>query len=172
MARFTLIISVLALSVFLLLSILNTSHRLGPSVYDIWISVNGQPTRCTGFHSTYASNPFETRTHVFTNPTGAIVDGNPVTVIKDQLCRHETRFNEAEILTHIHRNGPVPGVVQSAFHEVNDNTFVRSRRQFRTGLQQLGRSIMSIDNVKALLEALFDILECNVPSLLHWIGTH
>ncbi|KAJ2925742.1 hypothetical protein H1R20_g11347, partial [Candolleomyces eurysporus] len=140
---------------------LEVHEQVATAIYDIRIRTNSaQAIECLGFRSIYASTPFETRTHVLLNPfSEVVVDGKPLTVIKDQLCRSNTRFNEEVILNHIHREGPVPGVVQSAFHEVNTNTFVKSRSQFRTGLQEFGRSIMSVDTVEEMLEVLFDVLE-------------
>ncbi len=54
---------------------------------------------CPGFFPLFASSPFGTRTHVLTNPSSEVqVNGRALTVLKDQLCRSDTRFDEQSIL--------------------------------------------------------------------------
>jgi hypothetical protein len=67
-----------------------------------------------------ASNPFGTRTDVLSNPTSNVmVNDKPLTMLKDQMCRVRTRFNEHDILTNrVHGPGNVPGVVEVVCHEV------------------------------------------------------
>ena len=67
--------------------------------YTIRISItvktefNGADTKqeiiedCPDFLPIYAINPFESRTHILSNPNSEIeVDGKPLRVFKDQLC--------------------------------------------------------------------------------------
>jgi hypothetical protein len=69
---------------------------------------------CTGFCAISARNPFSTRTHVLSNPSfKEKVNGKALTVLKDQLCRSGTRFDEEIILKAIHRKRVVPGVVEA-----------------------------------------------------------
>ncbi|RXW16273.1 hypothetical protein EST38_g9581 [Candolleomyces aberdarensis] len=79
---------------------LEVHEQVATAIYDIRIRTNSaQAIECLGFRSIYASTPFETRTHVLSNPfSEVVVDGKPLTVIKDQLCRSNTRFNEERYL--------------------------------------------------------------------------
>jgi len=48
----------------------------------------GYTIDCPGFSPIYASSPFGTRTHVLSNPSSDVkVKGQPLMVLKDQLCR-------------------------------------------------------------------------------------
>ena len=118
---------------------------------------------CPDFEQIYASNPFETRTHIFSNPhSRVIVDGKLLTVLKDQLCRLETPFDERTILTHIHHQKKVPGVVEAVYCESAPiPLFLPNRKQRgrrRIGLRQFGRPFSSISTLQQMLEIVFDIL--------------
>ena len=125
---------------------------------------------CPGFEPIYASNPFETRTHIFSNPHSRVmVDGKLLTVLKDQLCRLETRFDEHTILTHIHDQKKVPGVVEAVYYE---QTLIppslpsrKQRGRRRIGLGQFGRPFSSISTLQQMLEIVFDILEGALTSI-------
>ncbi|KAF8341443.1 uncharacterized protein EI90DRAFT_2965802 [Cantharellus anzutake] len=114
---------------------------------------------CHNFLPISASNPFQTRTHVLSNPNSEVmVQGKPLKVLKDQLCRVGTRFNEHMILSMI---GSVPGVVEMVYHRVFDIPLPlsSSRRKYLTGLHQFGKPFTSIPTLQAMLEAAYDILE-------------
>ena len=55
---------------------------------------------------------------MLTNPLSKVqVDDWDLTVLKDQLCRPDTRFDEQCILIHIHQPVKVPGVVETVHSE-------------------------------------------------------
>ena len=121
---------------------------------------------CPNFEPIFASNPFGTRTHVFSNPNSEVKINNKVlTVLKDQVCYCETRFHERDILSHIHtpEEEPVPGVVQVVYDElITIPPFVtdsESKAKYRIGLVQSGRPFSSITTLRQMLEIAFDILE-------------
>ncbi|KAG8906203.1 hypothetical protein FRB99_007419, partial [Tulasnella sp. 403] len=121
---------------------------------------------CPNFLPLYASSPFETRTHVFVIPeeNSVDVDGKKLAVIKDQVCRTYSRFDEHEILEHVHKPKRVPGVVEAVYHDsINlpsqlGGLDVR-RVKHRHGLRQLGNPFMSIPTVKEMLQVAFDTVE-------------
>lgn len=117
---------------------------------------------CPGFSPIYARNPYESRTHILSNPTSDIkVGGKVLKVVKDQLCRIGTRFDEHTILTLVHTPEEVPGVVEAVFHElVNISPLLDiSRAKHRLGLRQTGSPITSVPTLKGMLEMVFDVLE-------------
>ena len=118
---------------------------------------------CSGFSPIYATNPFGSRTHVLSNPHSDVkVDGKVFTVLKDQLCERDRRFDEYGILTmNVHSPEKVPGVVEAVYHElVEIPVSLRvSRVKHRIGLQQLGSPIGSIPTIRGMLEVVFDVLE-------------
>ena len=117
---------------------------------------------CPGFFPLFASSPFRTRTHVLTNPSSEIeVDGRALTVLKDQCCRSDTRFDEQSILNRIHQPTRVPGVVEAVHFQIIENPLTGERQKHCLGLRQTGSPFMSILTVRKMLETLFDILEGN-----------
>ena len=131
------------------------------TVHGTKLEDNGTETtiECHNFESVYASNPFGTRTHILSNPHSKVkVDGKPLTVLKDQVCRRETRFNEYDILARVHSQDKVPGVVEAAYHEFITIP-LHHKRKHRIGLVQLGRPFSSITTLQEGLEILFDTLE-------------
>jgi len=112
----------------------------------------------------YARSPFGTRTHIFSNPKGPV--NVNVAVLKDQLCQHESRFDEHSILSHIHSAGNVPGVIEEVYHETLEVPFCTSRRKYRMGMQHLGQEFMTIPTPQQMLEIVFDILEGNFISVI------
>ena len=123
---------------------------------------------CTKFRAISARNPFTTRTHVLSNASfQEKVNGKPLTVLKDQLCRAGTRFDEETILRTIHRKRVVPGVVEAVHHETIRNRWseVSKRDHHRFGLRQLGLPFTSIPTPRKVLEVLFDVLEGIVISV-------
>jgi hypothetical protein len=140
--------------------------------YTVQITVNaevngGEKMDCPGFFPFYASSPFGTRTHVLLYPESDVkVNGEPLTVLKDQLCRVETRFNEHDILKEIHRQEKVPGVAQAVHHESTKIPFCQSRKKHLTGLRQMGRAFATISTLQQVLEIVFDVLEGSLSVLL------
>src|SRR5712675_2574078 len=64
--------------------------------YNVRVQGNdGEQIICPGFCPIFASNPFGTRTHILSNPDSKVkINGSPLVVLKDQLCRSGTRFYE------------------------------------------------------------------------------
>ena len=121
---------------------------------------------CRGFSPLFAANPFGTRTHVLTNPSSNVeVNGQVLTVLKDQLCRPMARFNERTILNQIHKPVAVPGVVEAVYSETIETPLSDGRERHRLGLGQSGGPFMSIPTVRKMLETLFDVLEGDSNSL-------
>jgi len=119
----------------------------------------------------YASNPFGTRTHILSNPASEVMVNNKLmTVLKDQLCRVGTRFNEYDILTRVHDPETVPGVVEAVSHEVINipRDFCPDRKKHRMGLHQLGRLLITIPTLAQVLEVIFDILEGKSSYPIHF----
>jgi hypothetical protein len=117
---------------------------------------------CAGFVPLFASNPFGTRTHVLSNPLSKVqVNNRDLTVIKDQLCRLDSCFDERSILGRIHQPVKVPGVVEAVHFEIIETPLSEERQKHRLGLRQSGNSFMSIPTVRIMLETLFDVLEGN-----------
>ena len=115
---------------------------------------------CEGFVPIYARNPFETRTHVLSNPSSELnIRGQPLTVLKDQMCRLGTRFNEHAILDAVHLPEEVPGVAQMVYHRKIDSPYSNERGKYLTGLRQSGRPFLSIQTLQEMLETTFDTLE-------------
>jgi hypothetical protein len=149
--------------------------------YTIRINIDGDDTKksnsidCSGFSPIYASNPFQSRTHILSNPQSEIrIGGKVLKVIKDQLCRLGTRFDEHTILTLVHSPEKVPGVVEAVYHESIEIPPVLdvSRVKRRLGLQQLGSPIMSISTLQKMLEMVFDVLEGDFISIDNALGTY
>ncbi len=82
-------------------------------------------------------------------------------MLKDQLCRAGTRFDEEMILSAIHRKGVFPGVVEAVHHETIRNSWseVSKRDKHRFGLRQLGLPFTGIPTSRKVLEVLFNVLE-------------
>jgi len=121
----------------------------------------------------FASSPFGTRTHVLTNPSSEVqVNGRALTVLKDQLCRSDTRFDEQSILNHIHQPVRVPGVVEAVHSQIIETPLTDGRQKHRLGLRQSGSPFMSIPTVRKVLETLFDVLEGNLYSIGKRRHTH
>ena len=131
------------------------------ATYTIKINYPGGPTegtKCGGFYSIYARNPFATRTHVLSNPKFTL-EGNVLTVMKDQLCKGK-RFEELKILNdHVHKPKRVPGVVVAAYGEKLKPLQSKERIKHRLGLGEIGSPFMSIPTLSKVLETLFDVLE-------------
>jgi hypothetical protein len=137
--------------------------------YNVQITgVARDPITITDLRPIYASNPFGTRTHILINPNSKVnINGRPLTVVKDQLCRVGTRFYEQSILTQVHSPEKVPGVVEPVYHEVIkiSRNLCKSREKHRLGLRQVGKPFMTIPTVAQVLEIVFDILEGSVSPI-------
>jgi len=126
--------------------------------YTINITYRGTK-ECRGFYSIYARNPFATRTHVLSNPNFE-VEGNDLTVLKDQFCRVKRRFEELTILNeYVHKPERVPGVVVATYGEQIRSPLSEERCKYRLGLGENGSPFMSIPTLSKVLETLFDVLE-------------
>jgi hypothetical protein len=144
-------------------------------MYNVRITVDRNPITITNLHPIYASNPFGTRTHILSNPDSRVrINGEPLTVLKDQLCRVGTRFYESDVLTRIHSPEKVPGVVEAVYHEVIKipRDFCLSREKHRLGLQQIGKPLTGIPTVARMLEVVFDMLEGNLSPIIHILYAH
>jgi hypothetical protein len=129
--------------------------------YTIRINYQGRKKAVSGFYQIYARNPFATRTHVLSNPNFN-VEGDNLTVLKDQFCRVGRRFEELTILNkHVHKPERVPGVVVAAYGEqINLPLSVSNERcKHRLGLGESGSPFTSIPTLSKVLETLFDVLE-------------
>ena len=84
-----------------------------------------------------------------------------LTVLKEQLRSTGRRFDEGTILTKIHKQRRVPGVVQAVEIEVIEAPLSPEREKHRLGLRQMGSPFRSIPTAKKMLETLFDLLEGN-----------
>jgi len=124
------------------------------------INIKDNTQECPGFYPLYARNPFETRTHVLSNPDFKFEGGN-LTVFKDQFCRARRRFEEREILTRIHKQWQVPGVVVATYDEkfILPRPGPEQRFKYRLGLGERGLPFTSISTPYKVLETLFDVLE-------------
>lgn len=132
--------------------------------YTVRITVrtgdNDEAVMCSGFYPVYGSSPFVTRTQILSNPRSEVeVNGERLTVLKDQLCRVGSRFNEFTILTQIHEPEKVPGVVEAVYHDVIKVTHCNFRERHRVGLRQMGTRLISVPTLQQMLEIIFDILE-------------
>jgi hypothetical protein len=144
-------------------------------MYNIQITkdrngMDRNPITITNLRPMYASSPFGTRTHILSNPDSKLkINGETLTVVKDQLCRVGTQFHEYSILKQVHSSEKVPGVVEAVYHEVIKipRDFCPSRERHRLGLQQMGNPLTSIPTVAQMLEIVFDILESNLSSITH-----
>jgi hypothetical protein len=126
--------------------------------YTIKITYRGTK-ECRGFYPIYARNPFATRTHVLSNPNFE-VEGNDLTVLKDQFCRVKRRFEELTLLNeYVHKPERVPGVVVAAYGEKIMSPLSEERCKHRLGLGESGSPFMSIPTLSKVLETLFDVLE-------------
>ena len=123
----------------------------------------------------YASNPFGSRTHILSNPESEVnVDGKPLTVLKDQLCQVEMRFDEYDVLTHVHHPEKVPGVIEAVYHEVIPipRDFCQAREKHRLGLRQTGKPFTNIRTVGQILEIIFDTLEGSLSLVVCILYAH
>ena len=143
--------------------------------YNVRIIVDSNPITITNLRPIYASNPFGTRTHILSNPDSEVkINGEPLTVFKDQLYRVGTRLYESDILTRVHSPEKVPGVVEVVYHEVFKipRDFCPSREKHRLGLRQIGKPLIGIPTVAQMLEIVFDILEGNISPIIHILYAH
>jgi hypothetical protein len=94
----------------------------------------------------------------------AIVNNLPVTVIKDEYRRPGRRFNEAEILHHIHAEEEIPGIVHIAHSETvmqvhNIPVCSGDRQKNRIGLSRYEKPFMDLKTPLAALMVIYDLLE-------------
>jgi len=167
-------------------------RRMGDSfwVFDITLTIYKSPSvecagdtpaieklvECAGYTIEKALGFVGRRTHIFVNiDNPASLNGVAITVIKDQYCRQDHRFNEAEVLQHIHKGVEVPGVVHMVHSEDvkrDDGIPVCSgdRYKRRIGLAEYGKPFMDLKTPLEALKAIYDLLESelefDMPGLL------
>jgi hypothetical protein len=103
---------------------------------------------------------FGRRTIVFTCP-------KPKVVIKEQYIETTRRFEEGSILTKIHENGTVPGVVRPGWFgsvQASENELIvegrkSKRKKTRVVLLDKVPSIMDAKTPREVLVAMYDLLE-------------
>jgi hypothetical protein len=144
------------------------SHFLDPShmrtgfnreTFEATYTVRFKDKEYPNFHTIHATNPFTACTHVFSNLSLTQGDDGPPLVIKEQLCRTGSRFDEFTILTNIHQLITVPGVVEAIWGETIEATLSSKRKKHHLGLWQRGMPFTSIPMARKMLETLFDLLE-------------
>ena len=135
-------------------------------VFDIVLSIPDSPSvECVGYRIENARVSTGRRTHIFANtddPT--LLNDVAITIIKDQYCYQGHRFDEAEILRHIHAEEDIPGVVRIAHSEDvvrSDGTPVCSgcRHKKRICLVEYGKSFMDLKTPLEALKVIYDLLE-------------
>jgi hypothetical protein len=131
-------------------------------VFDIMLTIPHLPSvECVGYRIEKALG----WTHIFVNNVNpTLLNGVAITVIKDRYCYRGHRFNEAEVLTHVHAEEEIPGVVHMAHSEDvtrSDGTPVCSgdRYKKRIGLVEYGKPCMDLKTPLEALEAIYDLLE-------------
>ena len=152
---------------------MNADLKTKQVTYTIRIEDGENQVDCRGFYAIYARNPFRTRTHVLSNPSSDVqVNGRELTDIKDQLCRADARFEEYDILNHIHDTESVAGVVEAVYHEVIEggDQFLKlsARKKHRICLRQSGKPFMSIQTLQDMLEVIFDTLEGRFIMIIYY----
>ena len=104
-------------------------------------------------------NPY----HVLSNPYSELrINGNNLTVLKDQLCRIGKCFKESSILKkYVHQPMRVPGVVVLTHDEEITNVYSKKKERckHRLGLEDNGLPFTGIPNLYEVLKTLFDVLE-------------
>ena len=135
-------------------------------VFDIMLTIpHSQSVECVGYRIGNALGCVGRRTHIFVNNVNPIIlNGVAITIIKDQYCDPGHRFNESEVLSHVHAEEEIPGVVHMAHSEDvkrDDGTPVCSggRYKKRIGLVEYGKPFMDLKTPLKALEAIYDLLE-------------
>lgn len=144
-------------------------------VFDITLTIPNSPSaECVGYRILSARGSVGQRTHVFVNNEhpARLADGVCIPVIKDQYRYQNHRFDEAEVIRHIHANGNIPGVVQIMHSQVilrKDGSPVCSgdRHKTRICLLEYGKPFMDLKTPLEALIAIYDLLESEwAPYLL------
>ena len=129
--------------------------------YTINITYQGSTIACRDFYPIYARNPFATRTHVLSNPNFK-VEGDNLTILKDQFCQVKRCFEELTILNkYVHKPEQVPGVVVATYGKKVKlpSSVSEDRCKHCLGLGECGSPFTSIPTLSKVLEMLFDVLE-------------
>jgi hypothetical protein len=137
----------------------HTRTRFNRETFKATYTAHFKDKEYPNFRTIHATNPFTACTHVFSNPSLTQGDDGPPSVIKEQLCRTGSRFDEFTILTNIHRPMTVPGVVEAIWGETIEATLSSERKKHHLGLRQRGLPFTSIPMAKKMLETLFNLLE-------------
>jgi hypothetical protein len=135
-------------------------------LFDITLTPSNLPSvECVGYRIEKAMGFIGRRTHIFVNNVNpASLNGVAITVIKDQYCRPGRRFDEVEVLQHVHSSGEIPGVVHMVHSEDvkgDGGTPVRSGERYkkRIGLAEYGKPFMDLKTPLEALKAIYDLLE-------------
>ncbi|KAF8808450.1 hypothetical protein BYT27DRAFT_7096906, partial [Phlegmacium glaucopus] len=137
-------------------------------VFDITLTIPNSPSavECLGFRILNARGSVGQRTHVFVNNEhpAHFVDGSPIPIIKDQYRCQNHRFDEAEIIHHIHGDNDIPGVVHIAHSQAllhNDRSPVCSgdRQKMRVCMLECGKPFMDLKTPLEVLIVIYDLLE-------------
>jgi hypothetical protein len=137
-------------------------------VFDIMLTIPNSlsSVECVGYSIEKALGSVGRRTHIFVNidnPT--LLDGVAIIVIKEQYCYQDHRFNETEVLRHVHagRNPRSCSVHMAHSEDVKrpDGTSVCSGNRYkkRIGLVEYGKPFMDLKTPLEVLKAIFDLLE-------------
>lgn len=122
------------------------------------------PVVAKGYKLLYSNSPLGRRTHVLVNnDPHTIFNERRAPVIKIQYIRMTRRFNEPEIIRHIHKQRPFPGVVQIVHEELlqasGERCIIDGREVTLIALEQFGKPFMAVKTVRAGLTAIYDLLE-------------
>ena len=83
-------------------------------VFDIMLAISdSHSVDCIGYRIWNALGCVGRRTHIFVNNVDPFIL-NGVDITKDQYCYRCRRFNEADVLFHVHAEEEIPGVVHMA----------------------------------------------------------
>lgn len=135
-------------------------------VFDITLTFSTSSSlECRGYRIANTHSSVGQRTHIFTNNDDpSTLNGIAIPVIKDQYRLPNHRFNEPEIIRHIHAEDNIPGIVRIVSSEAvirRDGTAVCSgnRHKTRIGLAEYGQSFMDLKTPLEVLMVIYDLLE-------------
>ena len=127
--------------------------------YIITINCPRGMTECCGFYPIYSQNLFAMHTHILSNPNFKI-EGNDLTILKDQYCQVKRCFEELTILNeYVHKPEHVPGMVVATYGKHIKSPYSKERCKHHLRLEESRSPFMSIPMLSKVLEMLFDILE-------------
>ena len=134
-------------------------------VFDITLTISkSPPVECLGYRIEKALGCVGRRTHIFVNNVNpTFLNGDAITVIKDQYCNQGHCFSEDEVLRRVHAEEVIPGVVHLVHSEdvISDGVPVCSGKRYkkRLCLVEYGKPFMDLKTPLDALEAIYDLLE-------------